>query len=179
MVVVLIGVIAAAAFVFLRGGTRSADAAMDRSMEGSVARLAASEIESLLGNAAYPGDLFRIDDPVLEAFPDRFSFVSNTRIPDELGLEDEITIANSDGSITVTDGNGNDLILSVPDAEIAFSYTNSTGQVAVDAASVRTVSFTITMASGMEYNGFSSPYNLELAGLSQEEYRDIYAASGG
>ncbi len=179
MVVVLIGVIAAAAFVFLRGGTRAADAVTNSSIEGTAARLAASEIEALLENAAYPGDLFRIDDPVLEASPDRFTFISNTRDPEQFGLEDQITIANSDGAITVTDGNGEDLMLPVSAAEIAFSYTNSRGEAAVDPATVRMVSFTITMASGLESNGYSSPYNLGLAGLSEQEYREVYLARDG
>jgi len=179
MVVVLIGVIAAAAFVFLRGGTRSADAASTRSTEGSAARLAASEIESLLDNAAYPGDLYRIEEPILEASSDRFTFVSNTRNTGEAGLEDQFTIASSNGSVTVTDGNGVDVMLPLSDAEIAFSYTDHTGQTAVDPASVRTVSFTITMPSGLEYNGYSSPYNLGLADLSRDEYEELYAAAGG
>ncbi len=179
MAVVLIGVIFAAAFVFLRGGSQAADAATEHSQEGSIANLAASGIESLLENAAYPGDLFRIEDPVREADPQRFTFVSNVRDPGTGGLEDVITIANSQGSITVTDGNGDDLVLPVRDAEITFSYTDAFGETAVDLSSVRTIYFTITMASGMEYNGYSTPYNLELAGLSLSDYKDIYEESGG
>ncbi len=179
MVVVLIGVISAAAFIFLRGGLSAADSASEHSVEASRVQLAASEIESLLENAGYPGDLFRIDEPVLEASSERFSFFANTTNPRESGLEDEITIANNDGSVTVTDGFGTNLVSPLGNAEIAFAYTNSAGESIVDAASVRNVSFTITLDSGMEYRGYSSPYNLELAGLSPEDYREIYVAMDG
>lgn len=179
MVVVLIGVIAAATFVFLRGGTRAADAASSRSAEDGVARLAASEIESLLENAAYPGDLFMIEDAVIEASEQRFTFLSNTRDPGQSGPEDVITICSSEGLITATDGNGDDLMLPVSNAEIAFSYMNSSWENTVDPASVKTISFTITTASGYQYNGYSSPYNLELAGLSEREYEEIYLAMDG
>ena len=179
MAVVLIGVIFAAAFVFLRGGLHSADVASARAEEGSTAQLAVSGIESFIDNAAYPGDLFKIDEPVLEASSHRFTFVSNTRNPGETGPEDVITVASSNGTITVVDGNGEDLMLPVSEAEIAFSYTDGMGNATVDPSFVRTVNFTITMASGAECSGYSTPYNLELAGLSPEEYRDIYAESDG
>lgn len=179
MVVVLIGVIAAAAFVFLKGGTNAAESVTGRSVESTNARMAASEIEALLANAAYPGELFRIVDPVQDISRGSITFVSNTQDPNEFGPEDVITIENREGDVVAFNGNDERLMTPVSGAEISFTYTDGMGFEVDDPALIRTVSFQISMGSGMVYSGSSSPYNLELSGLSERDYRDVWVASGG
>ncbi len=164
MVVVLIGVIAAAAFLLLRTGTGAADHVADRSVEGTAAMLASSEIEALLTNAAYPGELFRLDEPVSRMEEGSFSFVSNTINPGEFGPEDIVTIENRNGSIVAFDGNDASLMPPLPGAEISFVYTDGTGNETTDPELLRTVSWRMTMESGTVYSGSSTPYNLAAAG---------------
>lgn len=179
MVVVLIGVIAAAAFLLLRTGTGAADHVADRSVEGTAAMMASSEIEALLANAAYPGDIFRLEEPVSQMEEGSFSFTSNTLNPGELGPEDMVTIENRNGSIVAYDGNDASLMPPVPGAEISFVYTDGTGSETTDPELLRTVSWQMTLESGTVYSGSSTPYNLSLAGLSDNDYREVWIASGG
>ena len=179
MVVALIGIIIGATVFFLRGGLNAADSATENSVDRSITQNAASEIELFLGNLGYPGHLLRIEEPILELSENSISFYSNINDPTTFDLEDKIIISSSDGNITIQDGNGNNLMTPVPDAQIAFNYVDATGQQTLDPLAVRTVDFTITMDSGFQYNGYASPYNLELVGLSDEEYEEAFSSSGG
>ena len=178
MVVVLIGIIAGAAFVFLRGGIRAADTASRSALESTGARLTLSGIESLMENAGYPGDLFRLENPVLEAGEETFTFSSNVENPAEFGPEDQITLTSADGWITAVDGNGDQLMASFEGA-ISFSYTDGAGAPTTDPGQVRSVFYTIESQNGAVYNGSTTPFNLQLAGLSPVEYRDLYMESDG
>ena len=163
MVVVLVGVIAAAAFVFLRGGTNAAESIASRSLESSNARLAASRMESLLSNAGYMGEVFPGEwEPVLVSEENRFSFVANLTETQSYGPEDTITVAMDQGFVTITDASGADFSQSLP-GQISFEYFDAMGQNVTSPDLVRRIEFTLVSPEGSSISGSVSPYNLAVA----------------
>lgn len=177
MVVVLIGVIAAAAFVFLRGGTNAAESITSRSLEASDGRLAASRIESLLSNAGYMGDVFPgIWEPVLVSEENRFSFVANLTETQSFGPEDTITVAMDQGLVTITDASGAEFSQSLP-GQISFEYFDALGQNVTEPALVRRITFTLVSPEGSRTSGTASPYNLAVA-QDPVMLRDLFNSYG-
>jgi|GEM_PF-1478380 len=163
MVVVLIGVIAAAAFVFLRGGTSAAESVTSCSVEASAVRMAASRMESILSNAGYMGEVFPgAWEPVIAAEVNRFTFIANLTDPQSFGPEDTLTILSENGTITIADASGDQFMAPIP-GEAAFQYFDAAGTEVTEPVMVRRIEYTFISEQGTEFTSSVSPRNLAAA----------------
>lgn len=155
----ILGVVLAALFFFIRGTQHAGDAVAREAAE-SDAGLEATNLENLLANTGYMGDVFPgAWQPVLHAGTDRMVIVANLTRPEAFGPEDTLTIQSAGGMVTVRDASGEDFMRPFQ-GEATFSYYDASGSEVTDAGQVRRIDYAFVSGQGARVTGSVAPMNL-------------------